>query len=201
MHVGGREGIVDPDIAKRRKGLSECRIVVFLAAVEPGIFETHDVAVLHRVHGSFGCRADAVFGEPHRAIEDAGQRVGNRPERIRRRALLGAAEMRQQDHLAALVGDFRDGRRRAFEPRQVADLAVFHRDIEVDPEQHALAPQVGLIECAKRGHDRISVSDQLAHGDGRVGHAVREAPLVVVPGHHPHQRAVHDLGLVHVEDR
>src|SRR5437899_6388572 len=44
-------------------------------------------------------------------------------------------------------------------------------------------------------------SDELAHGDGRIGHAVGEAPLVVIPGHHPHQRAVHDFGLVHVEDR
>src|SRR5262249_31492561 len=69
--------------------------------------------------------------------------------------------MRQQNHLAALVGDLRDRRSRALKPRQVADLAVLHRDIEVDPEQHVLAPQVGLIECAKGGHDRISVQMSL----------------------------------------
>src|SRR5579863_9485741 len=33
-------------------------------------------------------------------------------------------------------------------------------------------------------------SNQLAHRHGGVGHAVREAPFVVVPGEHAHQRAV-----------
>src|SRR5665213_4545183 len=42
---------------------------------------------------------------------------------------------------------------------------------------------------------------QLAHRHGGVGHAVGEAPLVVIPRHHAHQRAVHHLGLIHVEDR
>src|ERR1700759_5683010 len=42
---------------------------------------------------------------------------------------------------------------------------------------------------------------QLAHRHGRVGHTVGEAPFIVVPRHHPHQVAVHDLGLVHVEGR
>src|SRR3546814_8401788 len=36
-------------------------------------------------------------------------------------------------------------------------------------------------------------SADLGHGDGRVGHTVGEAPLVVVPGHHPHEGAVDDL--------
>src|SRR5579883_1240890 len=44
-------------------------------------------------------------------------------------------------------------------------------------------------------------SAQLAHRDGGVGHTVGEAPLVVIPRHHADQRAVHNLGLVHVEDR
>src|SRR5665213_1703384 len=44
-------------------------------------------------------------------------------------------------------------------------------------------------------------SDQLAHRHGGVRHAVGEAPLIVIPRHHAHEGAVHDLGLVHVEDR
>src|SRR5262245_52727441 len=40
---------------------------------------------------------------------------------------------------------------------------------------------------------------ELAHGDGRVCHAVGEAPLVVIPGEHTHQPAVHDLRLREVE--
>src|SRR3954453_5867520 len=41
--------------------------------------------------------------------------------------------------------------------------------------------------------------DQLPHRHSRIGHSVREAPFVVVPRHHAHQRAVHHLGLIHVE--
>src|SRR5687768_8775066 len=44
-----------------------------------------------------------------------------------------------------------------------------------------------------------AMSDMLGEGDGGVGHAVGEAPFIVVPGEHPHQRAVYHLGLVHVE--
>src|SRR5947209_10779052 len=44
-------------------------------------------------------------------------------------------------------------------------------------------------------------SDQLAHRNRGVDHPVGEAPFVVVPRHHPHQRAVHHLGLVDREHR
>jgi hypothetical protein len=51
-------------------------------------------------------------------------------------------------------------------------------------------------------HDELDEHDrQEDRHRGGVGHAVREAPFVVVPGHHAHQRAVEHLGLVHVEDR
>ena len=41
--------------------------------------------------------------------------------------------------------------------------------------------------------------DQLAHRHGGVGHAVGEAPFIVVPGHDAHEVAVHHLGLVQRE--
>src|ERR1700680_4894981 len=44
-------------------------------------------------------------------------------------------------------------------------------------------------------------SAELAHRHRGVDHAIGEAPFIVVPRHHPHQGAVHDLGLVHMEDR
>ena len=59
------------------------------------------------------------------------------------------AEMREQDDLAALVGDFGDGRRDALDAGRVGDLAVLHRHVEVDAQQHALALDVGLIEGAE----------------------------------------------------
>src|SRR5579862_1608586 len=44
-------------------------------------------------------------------------------------------------------------------------------------------------------------SGELPHRYGRVDHAVGEAPLVVIPRHHANERAVHHLGLIHVENR
>src|SRR5271166_3561541 len=44
-------------------------------------------------------------------------------------------------------------------------------------------------------------SDELRQRDGGVGHAVREAPFVVVPGQDAHEGSVDDPGLVEVEDR
>ena len=42
---------------------------------------------------------------------------------------------------------------------------------------------------------------ELAHRNRGVDHPIGEAPFVVVPRHHAYQRAVDNLGLVHVEDR
>ena len=59
--------------------------------------------------------------------------------------------MREQDHLAALVGDLADGRRYALDAGRVGDLAVLDRHVEVDAHEHAFALDVGLIERAE--HD------------------------------------------------
>src|SRR5450756_673430 len=45
----------------------------------------------------------------------------------------------------------------------------------------------------------VKFSEQLPHRHGGIRHAVGKAPFIVVPRHHPHQRAVLHLGLVHVE--
>src|SRR5580692_1038335 len=42
-------------------------------------------------------------------------------------------------------------------------------------------------------------SDQLAHRDGGVGHAVGEAPFIVVPAQNAHEIAVHHFCLVERE--
>ena len=137
--VRDRKGVVDPDVAERGKRGDEAGIVLLLAVVEAGVFETEDVAVLHRGDGGLGRRADAVVGKADARRRLASEHSGDGLERILRVAPLGAAEMREQDHLAALVGDFRDGRRHALDAGRVADLAVVHRHVEVDPQQHALA--------------------------------------------------------------
>ncbi len=95
-----------------------------------------------------------------------------------------------------------DGRQHARDAGRVGDGAVFDRHVEVDADQHALAlhvdpvdgPDAGEVETARRAlpsaRAMTARSYQPTHGDGRVGHAVGEAPFVVVPGHDAAERAV-----------
>jgi len=81
---------------------------------------------------------------------------GDRLERILAAAPLGAAEMRQQDHLAALVRNLEDGRSHALDTGCVGDLAVAQRHVEVDAQEDALACHIGLIERTKSSHSTES---------------------------------------------
>ena len=103
--VGGGEGVVDVDVAELGQRGDERGIVLLLARVEAGVFEQQDVAGLHRGDRGFGRGADAVLGEGDRPARRCARRGGDRLQRLLRVAALGPAEMREQDHLAALVGD------------------------------------------------------------------------------------------------
>ena len=147
--VRGRERVVDPDVAELCQFGDEGRIVLFFFLVEAGVFQAEDVAVLHRGDGLGRGFADAVVGEGDRLLDDLRQRCGDRLQRILGVASLRPAEMREQDHLAALAGNFGDGRRDALEPRRVGDAAILHGHVEVDAQQHALALHVDVIEGAE----------------------------------------------------
>ena len=82
-------------------------------------------------------------------LDDLRQRGGDRLQRILGVASLRPAEMREQDDLAALVGNFGDRRCDALEPGRVGDAAILHRHVEVDAQQHALALYVDVIEGAE----------------------------------------------------
>ena len=88
--------------------------------------------------GVFRFRADAVFGESHRPFDDARDFGGDGLQRMLRIAALRPAEMRQQDHLAALVGELGDGRGDFLDAGGVGDLAVLHRHVEVDAHKTRL---------------------------------------------------------------
>jgi hypothetical protein len=60
--------------------------------------------------------------------------------------------MGEQNGLAALGGDFAQGRQDAVDAGGVAHLAVFHRHIEIDANQHPLVLQDGGVERVKGGH-------------------------------------------------
>ena len=70
-----------------------------------------------------------------------------------------------------------------------------------DCRQTNARPRPGADRIAGRSRMVKASGDSLAEGDGGVGHAVREAPFIVVPGQHRHEIAVHHLGLVERDDR
>ena len=103
--------IVDIKVAEARQRGDEIGIVRRFAVVEAGILQAENVAGPHDGHGPLGDLADAVLGKGDRPADDARGGGGDRLERILGVALLRAAEMREQDHFAAFVGDLGDGRR------------------------------------------------------------------------------------------
>ena len=148
--VRGREGVVDPDVAEFGQFRDEGRIVLFLFFMEAGVFQAKDIAVLHRGDRLLRRLADAVLGEGDRLPDHVRKRCRHRLERFFFVAALGPAEMREQDHLAALAGNFGDGGRDALQPGGVGDAALLHGNVEIDAQQHALALYVDVIEGAER---------------------------------------------------
>ncbi len=156
--MGGGEGVVDVEIAERRQRRDEIAFVLFLAGVEAGILEEQDVAVLHLRHRGRRVGADAIVGEGDRTAEDGADRRHDLFQRhLGIRLALRAAEMGEQDRLAALVGDFVDGRCDGTDARVVADLAVRHRHVEIDADEDALAGEIGVVERAEGGHGWLRV--------------------------------------------
>ena len=149
-----RERVVDKQIAQRCELFGERLIVFFFLGMEAGVFQAQNIAVLHPGDGGFRFRADAVFGESHRPLDDARDFGGDGLERILRIKSLRPVEMRQQNHLAALVGELGDGRGDFLDAGGVGNLAVLHRHVEVDAQQDAFAFDVGIIEAAERVHGR-----------------------------------------------
>src|SRR5664279_3295097 len=150
--VRHREGVVDENVAELGDRGDESRIVLLLAGIKACVLQADDVAVLHRRHRALSGLADAVVNEFDRPFDDVRHLGGHRLERIFLIAPLRAAEMREQDHLGALVGDLGDGVRHALDAGGVGDNTVLHRHVEVDAHQHAFALHVDVVKGAERAH-------------------------------------------------
>lgn len=134
--------------------------------METGVFQKQDIAVIHRGDGGGGGLADAVGRRQHGMIKHFLDGRGDQRQRqIRRRTILRPAKMSQKDHLGALLGQFEDRRRHTLDARRIGDLAVFHRDVEVDADENALAAEVGKIVEGlegRHGEDPVVVGESCA---------------------------------------
>ena len=149
--VSGGEGVIDIDVAELGEFVDMGRVVLLLALMEASVLEQEHVAILHFGDRVVGCLADAVGCEGDGSLDDVGDRRGDGLQRIGLvRATFGAAEMRKQNDLAALVRNLRDGRCNALDARRVGHATVLRRNIEIDAQQNALAGQVCVVERAKR---------------------------------------------------
>ena len=182
--VRGREGVVDPDVAELGERGDEGGIVLLLAGMKARVLQADDVARLHRGDRALGRLADAVVDEFDRPLDDARDFGGDRLERVFRIAALRPAEMREQDHLAALVGDLGDGG--AARSMRVASVTTPFstgtlRSTRTSTRLPFTSTWSRVRNAVMRGPARFGRLDQLAHRHGGVGHAVGEAPFVVVP--------------------
>jgi hypothetical protein len=128
--------------------------------VEARVLQTKNIAVVHGGDRGARCLADAILGESDRACQNLGDRGRERLQRLFRIEALRPPEMREQDHLAAFVGDLANGRRYPLDARQIRRLTVLHRHVEIDAEKHPLAPDVGLIERTKHRHRTTALQTQ-----------------------------------------
>ncbi|CEG09411.1 hypothetical protein BN961_02837 [Afipia felis] len=148
--VRAGEGVVDPDIAELGEFGDKSRIVLFLAFMEASVLEANDVAGLHPGHGILRLLADAVVDELDVPPQHVGERDRDGLQRfLRIDHAFGPAEVREQDNLAALFGDLRNGLGDALESRGVGDAAIVHRDVEIDTQEDALVVHVDVVEGAK----------------------------------------------------
>ena len=151
--MGGRERVIDVDIAERGERFGKFRIVLLFARMKARVLQQQHVAVLQFRHGRLRDGPDAIFGECDGAAEHARECCG---ERLQRHAghdfSAGPVEMGEHDDARPLVGKLFDGGGLAFDARRVRDHAILHRHVEVGAHQHALPLDVQIVERAVGGH-------------------------------------------------
>ena len=146
--VGGAEGVVDVEVGQPGQSLGERRVVLGLPRLEADVLEQQHVAGPSPsaiVSTSSPTTAGACL---HLGAEQLGQPLADRPHRERRVDLaLGPAEVRDEDQGGAALAQQLDRRQRRPDPRVVGDAAAVERDVEVDPDQHPLAGDVGVADA------------------------------------------------------
>ena len=148
LAVHDAEAVGDVGVGQARELIGEGAalglVLARLTRVEAQVLQHGDVAVGQPRDDLLGGLPDRVAREGDVAAEQLGQAPDDRLERVLllRRAL-GAAEVGDDDHLGAGIGQGLDRRDRRADATVVGDVAVrVERHVEVAADEHALAAHV-----------------------------------------------------------
>ena len=142
--VGGAECVHYEDaVGQVSQLLAELLAVLGLfCAAETCVLKDYDLAVLH-LSNSLLCDVACylvVLGENYLCIYKLSQSVsGSLQGELLLRAVLRLAEVRAEDNLCAVLDQLVDGRESCGDTVVVGDLAVLHRYVEVNADEHLLA--------------------------------------------------------------
>src|SRR3954454_1309433 len=144
--VGGAEGVVDVGVGQRCQSARQLGVVRRLPRLVADVLEHEDVARPQRV----GLGPRLLADDPRRELDVGAEQLAQaprcRPQRQLGLAVLGPAQMGDQDEARAPLAQFLDGGQRGLDPAVVGDPAVLERDVEVDPHENALAFDVDVVE-------------------------------------------------------
>ena len=137
--VRGAERVVHVDVGQRGVALRQLGVVLGLPRLVADVLEHHELGVGDVVE---------VGGEHDVGAEQLAEVLGDGLQRQLGLAVLRPAEVRREhDARGAALAQRRDGRQRRADPRVVGDvLRVVERDVEVDPQEDALALDVEVLE-------------------------------------------------------
>ena len=167
LAVHDTEAVADERVAQRGQLVGERAalgvVLAGLAGVEPDVLEHDDVAVGHRLDRRLRRLADRVVGCDDVGAQQLTEPGGDRSQRVRRVGLArGSAEVRHHDHLRPARAQVGDGRDAGLDPALVGDRRAVERDVEVGPDEDALA-----LQPAERLGELLDVASWLARLAGR----------------------------------
>jgi hypothetical protein len=142
------ESVVYVDVAERRDLARQCLVVGLLALVDAAVLEQYELAGLHLD------AVDPVRAHGHRAPEQFSDAGGDRRERVlgAQHAFLRPPEVRGHHDRSTGLERTSNRRQRCADAAVIADLAVFHRHVQIGANQHPLALQVHVLHALER-HD------------------------------------------------
>ena len=143
--MGRPERIVDEDVRVGGQGSRELRVVLLLLGVEAEVLEQQHLTVPQPLDGVLRTHPERVAGDRHVPVEEQGEALGDgsQAEPVLDLAV-GPAEVAREDHPHPLGEERPDRRQCRPDALIVGHLAIGEGDIEVDPDEDALARSVDV---------------------------------------------------------